>query len=159
MDTVAEHISPEVLAQQRHISFRGILSRELLLHLAFIFIVNLLATYFHWYSAMWWFDMPMHFWGGYAVGILGLLFFMHSFRRHPGQQRTYARTALGGMVFVLVIGAGWEGFEYIVQYGTGSVLANPMDSLADIFFDIAGGALCLWSYLPRTSSLYKKKAE
>lgn len=154
MDSLIEKDIPIVPGQRT--SFRNALSRDLLVHMALIFIVSLLAMYLKWYYAMWWFDMPMHFWGGYAVGILGLALLLSSFRLG---RPAHARAILHVMVFVLVVGAGWECFEYIVQYATGAMLANPLDSMSDIFFDLAGGALCVFHYFPQFSSLYKNKVE
>ena len=40
-----------------------------------IFFINYLAMTFHWYSSIWWFDMPMHFMGGLWLGLIFILLF------------------------------------------------------------------------------------
>jgi hypothetical protein len=44
------------------------------------------------------------------------------------------------LVTSLVVGFGWELYEYAVQMIIpGAEIASPLDSLSDLFFDTAGG--------------------
>ena len=48
------------------------LLKRMTLMVFFIFVINFLAMKFYWYSSLWWFDMPMHFLGGFFLGMLGI---------------------------------------------------------------------------------------
>lgn len=77
--------------------------------------------------------MPMHFLGG--VGTLLLLtYIFYTFIKVPVSLKLLSLLALGA----LLIGIGWEIFEYIMY----TVFANQTfvlsDTLSDIFFDIIG---------------------
>ncbi len=123
---------------------RAQLARKLLFVILAILAVNSIAIYFYWYSQIWWFDMPMHFAGGFFLGLLGCwgIKFIH---RHITSLATLAITVIG---FVLIVGGGWEAYEYGVQDITHAILANPLDSVSDIFFDLSGGT-CALLYLLR----------
>lgn len=120
---------------------------KILFNGASIFIVNVLAMKFFWYYRYFWFDMPMHFWGGYFVGLI-VLYLFSCFKKLP---------PFG--VFIIscfLIGFGWEIFEFIVQGLTGALLASPVDSLSDLLFDISG-SLTAFLLTRDTIILWKQK--
>lgn len=97
---------------------------------------------FYWYSILWWFDMPMHFLGGVWVGLAGIWALLYSglFSSTSSDKQLVLRT----MIIVFAIGFLWEVFEYTVQHLIpGANLADPIDSVSDIFFDLSGGAFAL----------------
>jgi len=103
----------------------------------FIFLVNYIALKFHWYSSIWYFDMPMHFMGGLWLGLVFILIFWG---------KTFDFNLILKIVFgVLVISLGWEVFEIAVNHITIKDSFNVLDTLSDIFFDLAGG-LCAILY-------------
>ncbi len=116
-------------------SYNLIMNKEKLLKrmtfmVFFIFIVNFLAMKFYWYSSLWWFDMPMHFLGGFFLGMLGI--YILSLKDFNFSE------FLKIFLFVLVIGIGWEVFEVLVN----QISHNPfyiLDTISDIFFDVSGG--------------------
>ena len=83
----------------------------------------------------------MHFLGGFWVGLLALYIFSPT--------KISPRIFLKLLLFVLIVGIGWEIFEMVVN----DVIAqNPFDLLdttSDIFFDLAGGALSILYFLKR----------
>ncbi len=99
----------------------------------FIFILNLLAGKFFWYYSVWWFDMPMHFLGGLWLGLVGTVIFSN-----PRFQSIRHKILLT-LLFVFVAGLFWELFEYATDAWTGAHGFIPLDSLSDMFFDMAGG--------------------
>jgi hypothetical protein len=110
----------------------------------FVWLVNALANQFYWYSAMWWFDIPMHIMGGMFLGFgAGAIFFnrLVKLSRHDG--------VVTILLFVLALGIGWEFFEYIVQalIKGGPQLANIPDSIKDVFMDIVGGSIATFFVL------------
>ena len=46
------------------------LIKEALILVLMIGVINVVASYFHWYWSIWWFDMPVHFMGGVFVAML-----------------------------------------------------------------------------------------
>ena len=115
----------------------------------FIFIVNYLAMKFYWYSSVWWFDMPMHFLGGLWLGLAFVWFFFNK----EFNWKLILKIILG----VLLIGILWEIFEVILNNYTTQLPFNTLDTLSDIFFDLAGGTFAVLYFLKRTIMLKEKK--
>lgn len=107
-----------------------------------IAIVNQLAMKFYWYSAIWWFDMPMHFLGGIFLGFLALWFCSFLFPR-VFSQVSLATGASVVLAFVLFVGGLWEGFEFLVDHYTVLRGFNFLDTISDLCFDVAGGTAVL----------------
>lgn len=109
----------------------------------FIFLVNFFANKFYWYSSIWYFDIIMHFLGGFWVGLV--FFWLFSIE-------ISLRLVLQIMIGVLLIGVSWEIFEFFFN---NYLTQNPFsisDTASDIFFDLFGGLcaiLYLWKKLPR----------
>ena len=124
------------------------LAKRLIYLIFFIFVVNFLANKFYWYSAIWYFDMMMHFLGGFWVGLVYVYLF-------PPRD-SLRNTIWKGLLFVLCIGIGWEVFEIIVN---DIVAKNPFDYLdtaSDIFFDLSGGLCAIlytWKKMPLSSCI------
>lgn len=117
----------------------------------FIWLVNTSANYFYWYSAMWWFDIPMHIMGGMFLGLFGGALFFKKLRDLSNKEALVTI-----LLFVLIIGLGWEVFEYIVQtIIKGQQLANIPDSIKDMVMDLLGGLLTSFFVL-RSIKRYNK---
>ncbi|MEK7219334.1 MAG: hypothetical protein AAB687_01505 [Patescibacteria group bacterium] len=102
-----------------------------------ILIVNYLAEKFYWYSAVWYFDMIMHFSGGLWVGLtaIWLLF----------GQKSYLDLSfiLKILSSVLLIGICWELFEIIFYNYIAQNPFNILDTVSDLFFDLVGGLFAI----------------
>ncbi|MCC7436633.1 hypothetical protein IT402_02030, partial [Candidatus Nomurabacteria bacterium] len=86
----------------------------------FIWLINSLASVFYWYSAMRWFDIPMHILGGVFLGLIFGAFFSQKILKITTKEKLVAT-----LLFVLIVGIGWELFEYAVQFIIkGKELAN-----------------------------------
>ncbi len=112
---------------------------------SFIFIINLLAGKLYWYSSIWWFDMPMHFLGGFWIGLMALWLASSKLELSLGS-KSLIPVALKVLLFVLFIGIGWEIFEILVNE---VITDNPFDYLdtsSDIFFDLAGGTVAIFYF-------------
>lgn len=103
----------------------------------FVSIVNFLAIKGLWYYLFWYFDMPMHFLGGVVVMYLLVYLF---YNRISIQKSSNLFYLLAG---VLIVGLGWEVFEYFLLNLYAGQPFNIIDSTSDIFFDLAGGILGL----------------
>jgi len=96
-----------------------------------IFFLNLLASKFHWFFSIWWFDMPMHFLGGFWLGLILLWYFP--------QESLSSLSVLKIILGVLLIAIGWEIFEIVVDRTITQNPFNSLDTLSDLCFDLAGG--------------------
>jgi hypothetical protein len=103
----------------------------------FIWCINMLANAFYWYSAMWWFDIPMHVLGGVFLALVaGALWFDRLVRLAPHDALVIL------LLFVVIVGLGWECFEYGVQaLIKGKQLAHVPDSIKDLLMDTIGGTI------------------
>jgi uncharacterized membrane protein YjdF len=96
-----------------------------------IFVLHFLATNFYWYYSMWYFDMFMHFLGGLWLGFVFLWFF--------GKNNLNLSLIFKIIFGILIVGIGWEIFEfYFVNYVAENSF-DRLDTLSDIFFDLFGG--------------------
>jgi len=99
----------------------------------FIFVLNLAAMKFHWYYAIPWFDMPMHFLGGawIAVAVLWAM----------GEKTPFTRILLS----VLILGILWEIFELFNNRYIGT--RDPFDfadTLSDLVLDVLGAGTAFY---------------
>ena len=118
--------------------------KKLLKHLVvlmfFIFIMNLLANGFYWYFSIWYFDIIMHFFGGFWVS----LFFVYVFSMTSGTQWN-SLFFFRVLVSALAVGIFWEFYEYFLNIVSVEIFDSE-DTASDVFFDLAGG-LCAILYL------------
>ena len=94
------------------------------------------------YSLYWitdWADMIMHTLGGLLIGLLALfIFFTSGYIQIPKNTRVVILITLGS---VLIVGLSWELWE--IWFGLIDALADKIDSMTDLFFDLVGGTLAL----------------
>lgn len=108
---------------------------------AAIFFLNRSAMEKGWYTAIPWFDVPMHFFGGMFV-LFALAGFFFPRMAPIGMP-------LGGWLaalsLVLAVGLLWEAFEYYVvfQYLGGSKPGTGVDFYMDLALDVLGAATAL----------------
>ncbi len=107
----------------------------------FIFLLNYLAMKFHWLSSIWYFDMPMHFLGGFWLGLFALYLFSPK-----NQSLSYISKVL---LFVFLMGAGWEIFEIFIDKLITLNNFNYIDTASDMFFDFAGGLSAIFYFFRR----------
>ena len=107
------------------------------------FVFNSLGVWVSLYGILWWYDMPMHFFGGVFTGLLVIHFLL-------GQKRIKYlpnnKIIFISLVIVLCIGLLWEGYEIFFDIIAGRQHIF-MDSLSDIFFDMAGAVEAMFIYL------------
>lgn len=114
---------------------RASLIKKALFLILIIFFLHKVAGIFYWYTSIVWFDMVMHFLGGVflalVAGSLG-----GSLLKNASKTKIFAVVLL----FVFVVGIGWEVFEFSVQEIIKiRGLADIPDSFSDLFFDLIGG--------------------
>lgn len=98
-----------------------------------LFLVNFWATKFHWYFSVWYFDMPMHFWGGVSVGLMAVWLFLK-------RNIVFSiKNILWLLSLVFVVGFLWEIFEVIFNNMIAGTSFDLLDTISDLFFDLLGG--------------------
>ena len=103
----------------------------------FIFILNFIAGKLSWYISIWYFDMPMHFLGGVFVGLLSI--YLSKYIKLDFFNLNFKKQLLYIFLFTLIVGVGWEIFEFIFNNVIGGQYFNTLDTISDICFDLAGG--------------------
>ncbi len=103
-----------------------------------VFVLHDVATEYFFYWRFWWYDIMMHFLGGAVVGGLAAWLVIR-LMPHISTRR------LLGIVLsaVIVVGVGWEVFEYIV-----GIYANEQSTIGDTTLDIimdTVGAFCAYA--------------
>jgi len=120
--------------------------------LIFILFVHILATINYWYWTYTWFDMPMHFLGGFWVATI-FMWLNPKFNiieiRPLNIDRNFWRSDLPKLIlvlgFVILIGVLWEFFEFgydVLISSKGYFIAAQQgvgDTMSDLFFDLLGG--------------------
>ncbi len=120
------------------------LFKHLALLILFIFVLNFLANKFFWYSSIWYLDMIMHFLGGLWLG----LFAFYLFR----EENISFRLIFKILLFVFIVGIGWEIYEVLVDKVVTQNSINVLDTSSDLFFDLSGGLyaiLYLWKKMQK----------
>jgi hypothetical protein len=123
------------------------LLKHLVILMFFIFILNLLGEKFYWPYSIWYFDMPMHFLGGFWVVLFFFYFYSFTF---PLKTKMFP-TVLIILGSLLVWGIGWEFVEYYIYTIVGGEKFVFLDTASDVCFDLAGGLAAVLYYLPFTS--------
>lgn len=113
-----------------------------LLLFSFIAIITVtsahfLAMSFYLYWTFWWFDNVTHFLGGLSMGLFWFFVFqkIYRFKAEP----KFAGVVLIVVSIVLVIGIGWEIFEYMFDIATPSRGETYwQDTSYDLISDVVG---------------------
>lgn len=126
-------------------NFIGINKKKILIRITslilFISILNLIILKFHWYFSIWWSDMPMHFLGGFWLGLIFIWFL---------KPKNLTLNAIFKIILgVLIVSLLWEVFEILVNRATIQDPFNTLDTLSDICFDLAGGFISIFYFVKR----------
>ncbi|PIU98576.1 hypothetical protein COS61_00640 [Candidatus Wolfebacteria bacterium CG03_land_8_20_14_0_80_40_12] len=120
--------------------------------LIFILFLHISAIINYWYWIYIWFDIPMHFLGGFWVAMI-CIWLNSKFNiietRPPNVYRNFWRSDLPKLIlvlgFVALIGVFWEFFEFFYDVFIsnrgyfGFLQLGAADTLSDLFFDFLGG--------------------
>lgn len=118
-----------------------------------ILAVHAIAIFSGWYDSNQWFDIPMHFAGGFAMAFLGLTLWEMTVQKvqfqknvsESAKQFFYFLAILG---FVATIGIAWEWYEFMFDTYASQVSLEIRpaqmglsDTMGDFFFDLLGAAV------------------
>lgn len=127
-----------------------------------ILLVHVLAIVSGWYENNRWFDIPMHFAGGFAIAYLSLASWSATIQKITFQKSLKPMWpvviyAVGILGCVALVGVAWEWYEYVfdaamVRYGEGVYKAQMGlgDTMADLFLDLLGGLLAFVLFRSRS---------
>jgi len=123
---------------------KRILEVEMGITMGLLFLASLGAYFFYWYTTIWYFDMPMHFIGGYFIGIalmyiLGYRLQVTGFNKENIDNNKNLNTKY--LILILLaffIGFLWEVYEFAVDAYFNTHLIVLLDSFSDLCFDMAG---------------------
>lgn len=104
-----------------------------------IFILNTLAFEHYWYWIYEWFDIPMHFLGGFWVGGT-IIWILGTFlkRRFASTRGGYLLSVVG---LAMVIGLLWELFEFSIDTFITFHMNDIIDTLSDLSMDFLGATV------------------
>lgn len=111
-----------------------------------IFILNSIAVKLYFYSSIWYFDMIMHFFGGFWLGLVFLWLFSYK----NSSLELSLELVFKIILSVLVIGVLWEIFEIIFINIIAQTPFNILDTLSDVFFDLAGCVFVMLYFFKRS---------
>lgn len=100
--------------------------------------VNFVALSLYLYWSLWWFDNMSHFLGGLAIGLVSYWFYK---KVYPViVPLGFLRLALIIFVFVIIIGIGWEAFEYFLGEASNHLGGETYwhDTTYDLISDAVG---------------------
>ena len=120
-----------------------------------IFFLNFIAQKFYLYFSIWWSDMFMHFFGGFWLGLAFIWFLLRKNISLELHFQFICQTAS----FVLLIGVLWELYEILFNNIIAQIPFNTLDTVSDIFFDLAGGTFALLYFFKKTMGVEKNKVQ
>lgn len=105
-----------------------------------VLLLHSIATVLGWYDTYWWFDIPMHFLGGVAMGIAS-----YHLLNHAGVTSTYFIPKLMQLLLIISItglaAVAWEVFEFNFDWFFQTHMqGNVLDTMKDMCMGIMGGA-------------------
>ncbi len=115
--------------------------------------------HFAWYDIFWWFDMPMHFLGGFFVLLMNVFITERYFAASKRFHNISIPKQLCLFIFsVLVVGILWELFELFFVNYIGGLPFGMKDTISDLCFDVAGAfAACI--YMIRQLSFFTQEVK
>src|SRR3989344_817648 len=132
---------------------RKILLDKVALLIVVVFLTHLVATFFYLYWRFWWFDLLMHLLGGVWLGLFSAWFVF--FSGYVSERvATRRNIVLASLLTVVVLGGGWEVFEYSLGVADSAAQSYSADVSTDFLMDTLG-ALIASSYM--IGFLSKKK--
>lgn len=125
------------------------LLKHLLLLMFFILALHYIGVRLYWDYTTQWFDMVLHFLGGFWEGMLFIWFF--SIKNlplvKPSLDINDPKLVFKVIFYVLLIGVLWELFEFYANNYIGIYPFDIIDTSSDIFFDLFGGIVFYFYFL------------
>ena len=123
-----------------HLPHKSYLIKVILLGIIW-FGIHKLASNYSLYYVFDWFDVFMHVFGGFWIGLIGV-YFIFLWGRLPFFSEHKITTITLILLFVAVAGLVWELFE--VFGGMTDIATDLWDTFFDLVCDMSGGALAIY---------------
>lgn len=123
------------------------MGKTIVVSLLFILGLHVLGIIYDFYYTIWWYDIPMHVFGGAWVALLFFHLFCRTFRIVDCKNIFPAIIVI--VSFVALIGVLWEFYEYLSDvyifkihsiYYAPNPIALP-DAMKDLLDDLIGGTI------------------
>ncbi len=121
-------------------NMRIILWKEILFVAILTLFLHLVSLKFFLYWTIWWFDIPLHFLGGFLIGLIAISFLKIINRNTFVTFNLFFLTIFA----VMIVGLVWELWELFVGFTT--VLNDKGDTILDLIMDILGGVFSVLYY-------------
>ncbi len=113
----------------------------LLLASALAFLEGLAIQYFL-YWRFFWYDIMMHFLGGFIISAL-YIWYVHF--EAPETRKKMLLTFRNTLLFVFAVGVVWEIFEAVIHVDAEYTQAYwAFDTVKDLIMDCIGGSVAYW---------------
>ena len=115
----------------------------------FILLAHIFAVINHWYWTYNWIDIPMHFLGGFWLGLVFLYFINPNLEI---KNHKFLVMMILVISFAVFVGVLWEFFEFLsdVLFSSRGYFEisqqGTADTMGDLFFDIIGGLVTFGIY-------------
>jgi len=117
-----------------------------------IFLINAVGLYYDWYLNYFWFDILLHFLGGFFIAMLMADYLKEHFLKNNKIKN--ALILLGATAF---IGVTWEFLEYVAniilspiiyeEFGVRTYFMGDLDdTISDLAMDIFGAITLIFAY-------------
>ncbi len=106
-----------------------------------ILVINMTALQYHLYWRIPWLDIPMHFLGGFWLGLgaLWLYFLSGKFGAVPNRHRKPLYVIILAVISAAVFGGLWEAYEFGVDvFIRLADMYDMCDTIADLVMDVFG---------------------
>jgi hypothetical protein len=109
----------------------------------FVFVAayNTIALKYSLFYELPWLDMPLHFLGGFVLGLGALWVYFYSgfYTKILYVHRTAGYVVSLAVISALALGGLWEVYEYGIDIANDAAATYDMfDTLSDFFFDVLG---------------------
>lgn len=121
-------------------NMRIILWKEILFVAILTLFLHLVSLKFFLYWTIWWFDIPLHFLGGFLIGLIAISFLKIINRNTFVTFNLFFLTIFA----VMIVGLVWELWEIFI--GFTDVLKDKGDTILDLIMDFLGGIFSVLYY-------------
>ncbi|MFH1631562.1 MAG: hypothetical protein ABIA47_00865 [bacterium] len=122
--------------------------------IALVLVAHAMGIIFDLYNYISWYDIPMHFGGGFAAGALGLAIWQQGIEeiKFKGRLQRHLRwwlVPLFALGIVAIISVAWEFHEFLLDELLTDKNLRQLglaDTMGDYFFDMTGGVFALIAF-------------
>ncbi|MEK7193329.1 MAG: hypothetical protein AAB652_00905 [Patescibacteria group bacterium] len=129
--------------------FRVVIASWLLIILA-----HLIGVFEGLYVSVWWYDIPLHLFGGAWVALLFFYIaedYWKIFSSSAGSRKQFLMVVCLTLGFVMLVGVFWEFYEYLFdvfiagKHPFAYAQQGLADTMGDLFNDFVGGSIVVFT--------------